>query len=277
MSAVDLFGSAGAKRLVAQHLPNDVALVLYGAAGDQKLRQRALADFGRFIPASRLVYLTFKKRGNMFWSRDALPVPLVDDQGGLVLADAKYKDRFEPDGELAAFFGARLTAHAFTFEGGNLIANHLGDCVIVESRHTRKMADAVFAEHYGCRSMLRLPKRGGIGHVDERARFVGPSTILTDTEEYAGIFAARGFSVVSLPRPKDDDENYLNALIVNGTAFVPQFGRPTDATALDVYRGVGLTVVGVDTRTTSNRGHGSLHCFTVNYPVVPREQPGGEW
>ena len=274
MSAHDGFGADALKHAIAEHLPTNVTLVLYGTFTDFKARDRALTSYSRFIPADRLVYLSVRRNKNTLWSRDAIPVPLLD-AGQLALTDAKYWAGFEPDADVAALFGARLIAHPFRFEGGNFMANHLGDCFIVESRETKKMADALFSSAYGCRHVTRLPRRGGVGHIDERARFVNATTILTDTPDYADPFAAGGFTVVRLPRPKNDRETYVNALLVNGTAFVPQFDRADDAAALAVYRQLGFRTIGLPARSLAAKGLGLLHCLTMNYPRVPLANGAG--
>ena len=276
MAADDAFGAGDLKRAIAAWLPANVLLVLYGHSTDPNARQRVLADYGRFLPADRIRYLTFPRARNMIWSRDALPAPLLDGAGRLALADAKYWGGFEPDQALAALFGARLTSHRFRFEGGNLMANHLGDCFTVDSRHTRKMTDSLFADQYGCRTLTRLPKRGGIGHVDERARFVNATTIITDTDDYVDTLTAKGFTVVRLPKPKRNHETYVNTLIVNGTAFVPQFDHPDDARALEVYARLGFTTIGLAAKTLASKGNGLLHCLTMNYPRVPLAT-GADW
>lgn len=58
----------------------------------------------------------------------------------------------------------------------------------------------------------------------------------------------------------------MNALVVNGTAFVPQMGLSSDARALDAYRAVGLKPVGVYTKDLADYGEGNIHCVTMNYP-----------
>lgn len=274
LSALDGHGADDLKRNIARHLPGDVTLVLYGPSDVEADRQAITQDYARFIPADRIVYLALPKAKDGFWTRDALPVPSFDHEGRLVLTDARYWTGFEPDALIGAHLGATMMRHQFKFEGGNLMANHLGDCFVVHADATRHVPDAVFSSHYGCRSLIRLPQRGGIGHIDERARFVKPRTILTDTLEYEALFVSKGFQTARLPRPSNSRETYVNALIVNGTAMVPQFGRPEDAEALAVYRRLGFTVVGLDARTVSRKGRGAIHCLTMNYPRVPPGEPG---
>lgn len=274
LSALDGHGANELKREIARHLPDDVTLVLYGPSEADADRQAIVQDYARFIAADRIVYLALPRARDGFWTRDSLPMPSFDEAGRLVLTDARYWTGFEPDGAIGARLGATMLRHPFKFEGGNLMANHLGDCFVVHADATRHVPDAVFASHYGCRTLVRLPQRGGIGHIDERARFVKPRTILTDTLEYEALFVSKGFQTARLPRPANVRETYVNALIVNGTAMVPQFAAPEDAEALRVYRRLGFTVVGLDARVVSQKGRGAIHCLTMNYPRVPLAETG---
>jgi Porphyromonas-type peptidyl-arginine deiminase len=268
MSAADGFGAAAVKRELLRHLPEGVSVVLYGPWDTPADQARVIEDYGRHIDAARLRYLPLPKAARGFWSRDPMPVPLMSPDGRLMLTDAKYWSGFEPDVEIGRLLAAPIQKHGLQFEGGNFAANHLGDCLVVQSRSTNKITDDLFASMYGCRTVIRLPKKGGIGHIDERARFVNARTIVTDTPEYASLLGGRGFVVVPIARPAGKDDTYVNALFVNGTAFVPQYGRPEDAAALAVYERLGFIPVGFDSRTLSARGLGSIHCLVMTYPHV---------
>ena len=58
------------------------------------------------------------------------------------MTDAKYWSGFEPDLEIARLFTAPIQSHRLQFEGGNFAANHLGDCLVVESRSTNRSRTA---------------------------------------------------------------------------------------------------------------------------------------
>jgi hypothetical protein len=275
MAAVDTYDSAEARRTIARHLPSGVTLVLYGHDKKPETARKVLDDYGRFLPSNRLRYVTFRKAQKMIWPRDAMPTPLIAADGSLALAGPKYHGGFEPDRDIAQLFAAPLTEHTFKLDGGNLIANHLGDCFVVQGGESKKITDDMFRTHFGCRSVGRLPRRGGIGHVDERAQFVNAQTLLTDHDDYAREFEQRGFRAVKLPRPRDSRETYVNSVLVNGVAFVPQYGLPTDAAALDVYRAQGFRAIGVPARDLARKGNGALHCMTKNYPAVHTAVVGG--
>ena len=268
MSAADGYGAATVKRELLRNLPDGVSVVLYGPWDQPAGQARVIADFGRYLDPTRLRYLALPKAAWGFWSRDPMPVPVIAPDGRLTLTDAKYWSGFEPDLDIGRLFGAPIQKLQLQFEGGNLVANHFGDCLVVASRSTNKIKDSLFSSMYGCRTVIRLPKKGGIGHIDERARFVNAHTIVTDTPEYASLLEASGFSVVPMARPAGKFETYVNALFVNGTAFVPQYGRPEDAAALAVYEHLGFVAVGIDSRTLSAKGLGSIHCLVMSYPPV---------
>jgi hypothetical protein len=275
MSAADGFGAAAVKRELLRHLPHGVSVVLYGPWNTPGDQAHVIEDYGRYFDAARLRYLALPKAARGFWSRDPMPIPLISPDGRLMLTDAKYWSGFEPDLDIARLFAAPIQKHGLQFEGGNFTANHLGDCLVVRSRSTNKIKDDVFVSMYGCRTVIRLPKKGGIGHVDERARFVNARTIVTDTPEYASLLQAKGFDVVPIARPAGKYETYVNALFINGTAFVPQYGRPEDAGALAVYERLGFAAVGIDSRTLSAKGLGSIHCLVMTYPYVAFDRPPG--
>jgi agmatine/peptidylarginine deiminase len=268
MAAVETYDSVEARYTIARHLPPGVTLVLYGHDKKPETARKVLDDYGRFLPAERLRYLTLPKARNTIWPRDSMPTPLIGADGSIALAGPRYHGGFEPDRDIAQFLAAPLTEHKFKLDGGNLIANHLGDCFTVEDGESKRISDDMFQVHFGCRSIGRMPRRGGIGHVDERAQFVNAGTILTDHDDYAREFEARGFRTVKLPRLRDWRESYVNSLLVNGVAFVPQFNQPTDAAALDVYRAQGFQAIGVPARNLARKGHGAIHCMTKNYPAA---------
>jgi hypothetical protein len=268
MPAADVYGIRSIIEAIAAHLPDDVTLVLYGDVRDSASTEKLIRDLSWLRPRGRLRYLALTNARGQFSSRDALPVPAWDAEGRLVVTDARHWAGFEPDQPIATLLGARLVSHAWRFEGGNFLANHLGTCLTVDSRDSRQLTDALFSDDYGCRSVTRLPKQGGLGHIDERARFVAAGTVLTDTGTYADAFTAQGFTVVRLPKARGQYESYVNALVVNGTAFVPQFGRADDEAALQVYETAGLEPVPVAARMLADKVHSAIHYLTMNYPPI---------
>lgn len=271
MSADFNFNSRQAKLLLASKLPADATLVIftdtYGSTKEDVLRAYETA-----VPRERIKVVTLPGARNGFWARDGIPVPAMDASGNLVVVDARYGHRFEPDAEIARLFGARVEKHQYYFEGGNFMANHSGDCVMVDHGAHRQIPDSIFVGQYGCRQMIRLPFVDGIGHIDEHVRFVSEKVVVTDLSQYKDALEGKGFTVHMMPKPSGPYETYVNSVIMDGKAIVPVFGRDTDEQALNVYRSLGLEAFGADSRSLSNSGQGSVHCITMTYPKVPARE-----
>lgn len=267
------FNSLEAKRTIAKNLPADVTLVVFTGISNKKTPQTIIDAMAPYIPKERLkvIYLPTGKRG--FWARDGVPVPtlLTDVTGAekFAVTDAKYYHEFEADKEIANYFGADLLKHDYYHEGGNFAATANGHCAIVDNERAIKIPPDIFETKYGCKTLLRLPHIKGIGHIDESFKFVDDSTVIVDNDTYEKAAKKAGFTTIRIPRPTNDYETYVNALIVNGTAFVPVFNQATDAAAIKVYEDLGNKVIPINSTSLSNDGLGSIHCITMAYPPVP--------
>ncbi len=268
------FASKQVKETLARELPESVKLVVHA---HEENTSTALATFGQWINPDRLQVVSVPRSRRGFWSRDGLPIPLVNSQGGtstlstkpVRVVDAIYYHYFEPDRLFAEWLGASLRVIDFFFEGGNFMVNAKGDCLTVDNRLSVEIPTDVFHAGYGCTRVVRLPHLKGIGHADESVKFVRNNVVLTDLDEYVSVLEGHGFEVRKLPRPAFAFENYVNSLIINSTVFVPIFHQDTDAQAIVVYEELGFRVVPIDTRTLSNEGLGSIHCITMTYPAEP--------
>jgi hypothetical protein len=261
------FDSADAKRIMAKNLPSDVTLVIFTEPGDDLAGIRA--RYAGVIDASRLKIVEISGASRGFWARDGLPVPVWSRTNELEMVDAHYYHWFEPDTTIAGWFHSYLRRINFYFEGGNFMTNDDGACVTVDNDRSITIPNDIFTEEYGCKTLVRLPFEKGIGHVDESVRFFSTKVVATDSPSYASRLTAEGFDVRLLPRPDKEYETYANALIVNGTAFVPVYGEGNDQKALDIYRAAGLKVFPINSDMLSNQGLGSIHCITMTYPKVP--------
>jgi len=269
MSAAFEFNSIQGKREMAKALPADATLVIFWDNPTPRLKEEILAAYDGAISRDRIKIISLPGSGGGFWARDAIPVPMFDKAGKFTVIDAEYYHGFAADKEVARIFNAGYEKHDYGFEGGNFQANTKGDCMIVDNDRHAKIPDSAFAGFYGCKQVIRLPHVAGIGHVDEVARFINDTTIVTDIPEYKETLAAKGFEVHMLPRPAKPFETYVNSLIMDGKVVVPVFNEATDAEALAVYEKLGLKATGGDSTTLSNKGLGSLHCITMTYPPVP--------
>jgi agmatine/peptidylarginine deiminase len=272
------------KHQLAKNLPANMTLVVFTGIRNKGVPASIVKGMAPYISADRIkaIYLPTGKNG--FWARDGVPVPVwqVDNTGNKVftVVDAKYYHEFEADKEVANYFGADLLKHDYYYEGGNYLANSKGDCVVIQNDRVVKMPDSVFEDMYGCKTLIRLPfltnpknteynNEDGIGHVDERVKFVNDTTVLTDRIRYRDILEKAGFKVIMLPAASGIYETYVNSLIANGVVYIPVFNEATDAAAVKVYADLGLKTVPLDSVALSNDGMGSIHCITMTYPKVP--------
>ncbi len=271
------------KKQIAQNLPAGVGLIIYTQSSNKNYHQQLLNTYAAYMPRERIRIAPVPRSGaNDFWSRDNTPVP-VFSAGARSLVDALYYYNFEPDDFFGRLFNAPVAKHRYFFEGGNMVANALGDCIVVNRRQsypggvsdTAAIPDEVFLNKYGCHSLTRLPHLKGIGHSDEVVKFMSDNVIVTDTHQYVQTLQQKGFQVVLLPEPDLDYETYVNSLQVNDVLYVPVFGERGDAAAVEAYRRVNpaLKIVTINSRRLATQGQGGIHCITMNYPPGPLAGP----
>ncbi len=251
------------------------------------------------------------------WTRDYGPCFVRDAAGAVAAVDwgfsgwAKYPDWQRDDaaaGQIVARLGARSWRPEFAdrrvvLEGGSIDVNGAGvlltteECLLspVQERNpglTRRDYEQLFADYLGVRKVLWLGR--GIagddthGHVDDLARFVGPSTVVTvveddpadenyrplqeNLERLRGMTDAEGrrLEVVPLPMPaplyfrgQRLPASYANFYVANGRVLVPTFNDPADRRALGVLAEMfpGREVVGIHA-VDLVWGLGTLHCLT---------------
>ena len=271
------FSSGKAKLAMAKDLPANMKLVVYTGSKSMKSARKLKDRYSKMVGDEdrvSIVYTPMPGQDKGFWARDGVPVPVIrDDKTGadpfLTLVDARYYHRYEADEIYGELFNSDLTRHKYYYEGGNFMANSIGECLVVNTNATNKIPDSIFRDHYGCKTLVRLPFVKGIGHADESVKFIDDKTVLTDERSYKPILERYGFDVKMLPRPVRDYETYVNSLMVNGVVYVPIFGQSGDDKALQVYRDLGFSkVIGLNSVRLSNDGLGSLHCITMTYPPV---------
>ncbi len=267
------------------------------------------------------------------WTRDSGPsfvVKLSDpaDPTGLALihwkfnAWAKYEN-FTRDRHVPRAIGKILVHDRFTprvdlgdgakpirvvLEGGSIDVNGRGtvltteECLLgdVQARNpklARKQVEQALADNLGTPNVVWLDR--GVdgddthGHVDDLARFVDASTIVTVVEpnrddsnhqplldNLARLEAARDqdgrpFRVVELPMPRPVvfegqrlPASYANFYIANELVLVPTFNDPADRVALDTLSQLfpDRGVVGIHSGDLV-WGLGTLHCMTQQQPA----------
>jgi agmatine deiminase len=192
-------------------------------------------------------------------------------------------------------------------EGGAIDVNGRGtllttaECLLNPNRNpalTRADIEQYLADHLGVVNILWLD--GHVagddtdGHVDELARFVNPTTVVTALEEdpadenfrslqesYKYLKTLRDqdgrrLEVVPLPMPRARYVNdqrlpacYANFYIANGVVIVPQFGDPADQQAVEILARLlpDRQVRGLYA-TDLVWGLGAYHCITQQEPAL---------
>ena len=300
------------------HQSERVCILVNDPAAERKARsvlRRAGIDF------LRVDFFHFAT--DRSWTRDSGPLFVQAADGGLAVVDwrfnawAKYPDwrlddavpsrvagalgirRFEPEAG-----GRRLV-----LEGGSIDVNGQGllltteECLLspVQERNPglgRAELEAQFGRYLGVRKTLWLGR--GIagddthGHVDDLARFVGPSTVVAVREEDQGnvnyepleenwrrlqsMTGLRGehLDVVALPMPapvvfagRRLPASYANFYIANDRVLVPTFNDPHDRRALRTLAELfpDRQVVGIHC-VDLVWGLGTLHCLTQQQPLA---------
>jgi agmatine deiminase len=222
--------------------------------------------------------------------RDALAVTNVNKKLGRLAWQPTYKGR------------------RVVLEGGSIDVNGRGslltteECLLSKRQQrnhgfTREDYAHVFRSYLGVTQVLWL--KNGIagddthGHVDDLARFVSPTTIVTVVEQdphdanYVPLqenlallrsmkdLNSRPFRIEILPMPAPiyfDNQrlpaSYANFYIANKLVIVPTFNDPNDRVALNTLAGLfpGREVVGIACRDLV-LGLGTLHCMTQQQPA----------
>lgn len=222
----------------------------------------------------------------------------------------KYENQLA-DGKMPHTMNRRLCLPMFepgiVLEGGSIDVNGQGAvlttraCLLNPNRNPSLSADRIeelLREYLGAEKVIWL--NDGIagddtdGHVDDVARFVGPSTVVCAYETDIGDenFAAlhdnyeilrqssdqdgKPLSVVRLPMPgkvADSEQrypaSYTNFYIGNTVVVVPVFNDPHDAEALRIIQDLfpDRTIAGIDARALVE-GFGTFHCATQQQPRI---------
>jgi agmatine deiminase len=194
-------------------------------------------------------------------------------------------------------------------EGGSIEVNGLGTLLTTEecllsSEQARNPGfgradwEAIFRDYLGATNVLWL--RRGIagddthGHVDDLARFVNPTTVVTvvESDRSDGNYEPSHENLARLREMKDQDgrpmrietlpmpqpvwfdgqrlpASYANFYIANKIVLVPTFGDPADRAALNTLAGLfpDREVIGIAARDLV-LGLGTLHCMTQQQPAV---------
>jgi agmatine deiminase len=256
------------------------------------------------------------------WMRDSGPICVKNGTGEVAYNSfvfngwAKY-DNHKKDAAAAGRANARLKRRVFlpahdgrrvVLEGGSIDVNGQGTLLTTEECLQSKFQERnpgftkedyaeVFREYLGVTNVLWLGS--GIagddthGHVDDLARFVNETTLVTVVEEDRedANYAALQENLARLKKMKDQDgqaltietlpmpravyfdaqrlpASYANFYIANGLVIVPTFNDANDRAALNTLANVfpDREVVGIHCRDLV-LGLGTLHCMTQQEPA----------
>lgn len=264
----------------------------------------------------------FRIRTDRGWMRDSGPIFVRGSDGaiGATLwrfnAWAKY-DNWKKDAAISNHLKFRGDVPVWrpvhgdrriVLEGGSIDVNGRGtlltteECLLspIQARNpglNREDIEKIFANYLGISRVLWLGR--GIsgddthGHIDDLARFVNATTVVTvisedasddDFEPLQDNFArlrtmldqdGKPLRVVTLPMPSPvyfDGQrlpaSYANFYVANGLVLVPTFNDPKDRVALNTLAEVfpDRAVVGIACRDLV-LGLGTLHCLTQQQPA----------
>jgi len=199
------------------------------------------------------------------------------------------------------------SSQRMVLEGGSIDTNGAGtlltteECLLSEVQQrnpgvSRAQLEQVFHDYLGIDQVIWLDR--GIagddthGHIDDIARFVGPSTIVTCIEPKASdpnhaplaenlsrlkaahTLDGKQFEIVELPLPRPVvfsgqrlPASYANFYIANDLVLVPTFHDPNDRMALNILAELfpGREVIGIHC-VDLVWGLGTLHCMTQQQP-----------
>jgi agmatine deiminase len=265
---------------------------------------------------------------NRSWTRDSGPIFVCNKSGKIAITNwrfnawAKYDD-WKLDDQVPGRVGELLglpewqpsvelsddMMHRLVLEGGSIDVNGAGilltteECLLSEVQQrnpgvTRAQFEKVFHDYLGIDQVIWL-NRGIVGddthgHVDDIARFVGPTTIIAAiepnrndlnhvplAENLARLKAARTvdgkqYELVELPMPRPVvfrgqrlPASYANFYLANNLVLVPTFHDPNDRIALNTLAEVFPTreVIGIH-GVDLVWGLGTLHCMTQQQPAA---------
>ncbi|MBK5198755.1 MAG: agmatine deiminase family protein [Methyloceanibacter sp.] len=286
---------------------NRVRLLVNGAEAEASARA-ALGDVAEIVPA---------KYGDI-WLRDTGPIFARTGKGKVALRFRTngWGGKFDlPDDatvgdDIARLAGTPTRRFDFVLEGGAI--EHDGQFTILTTRQTllnenrngwtKQQAEAALGEAFGAKKIVWIDE-GLIndhtdGHIDNLARFVGPSKVvcqspagaddpnagtldaITRTLETATdalgrkleVIRVAGAGLVLNDMGGISPASHMNFVIANGVVVVPVYGTPTQDRALESLRRVfpDRKVIGVSSRALLGQGTsggGSFHCITQQEPL----------
>lgn len=262
------------------------------------------------------------------WARDHGPVVVKNKEGSRLFLDWGYNAwggqwEYELDDNIPTLLAQSLQQKSLKppmiLEGGSIDVNGQGtlmtteDCLLNPNRNpnlTKEQIEQALKDYLGVTKILWLGR--GImgddtsGHVDDLARFVNPTTVITIINEYADDADhkvlednlrrlqtmtdqdGRPLDIITIPQPKPVlidraptkgdyvpgtgfriPASYANFYIANECVLLPIWDDPNDSKAIDTLRRSfpDRRIVPIDSRVLT-WGWGSFHCVTQQIPRV---------
>jgi agmatine deiminase len=292
--------------------------ILVANAGAERAVRAMLKKAGANLSAVDFVYVPT----NRGWVRDFGPIFVRNETGERAVTNwrfnawAKYDDWKKDDAandSLAAKlkwkqWRPEVRQRRVVLEGGSIEVNGRGtlltteECLLstVQARNpgvSREELGEIFKDFLGAKHVLWL--KNGIagddthGHVDDLARFVGSSTVVTVVEEDPSEtnYEPLRENLALLREMKDQDgqllrveplpmpapvyfdgqrlpASYANFYIANQIVLVPTFNDPNDAAALTKLADLfpGRKIIGIASLDLV-LGLGTIHCMTQQEPA----------
>jgi agmatine deiminase len=285
---------------------NRVRLLVNGAEAESSARA-AVGDLAEIVLA----------RYGDIWLRDTGPIFARSRDGAVALRfkTNSWGGKFDlPDDatvgeDIARLAGTPLLSFDFVLEGGAVDRD--GEGTILATRQTllnpnrngwsKAEAEAALEQGLGAKTVIWIDE--GLkndhtdGHIDNIARFVGPTRVacqspagpddpnaetldgIARTLEAATDAKGARLEVIRVPSPglyrnalgEIAPASHLNFVIANGVVVMPVYGTPTQDAALGALRAVfpDRKVIGVPSRGllgAGDAGGGSFHCITQQEP-----------
>lgn len=285
---------------------NTIRLLVNGAEAEASARE-AIGDAAEIVPA----------RYGDIWLRDTGPIFAHGPGGPLALRfrNNGWGGKFDLEGDDTVgddiAKGIPIERFDFVLEGGAI--EHNGEGTVLTTRQTllnanrngwRKTdAEAALRTALSARTIIWIDE--GLagdhtdGHVDNIARFVGPSRVVCQSPagaddpnasvldaiaarlEAASDAQGRKLEVIRIPSPgrvlnahgEIAPASHMNFVIANGVVVVPVYGTATEGLALEALQGVfpdrkviGLPAFGI--LGAGIAGGGAFHCITREEPLL---------
>lgn len=279
--------------LVELTAPTKVLILVDGLESETEVRL-GLQDRG--IPPARFVIQRMEI--GSIWVRDYGPTIAFQPSGRRVVLDWRYfgEDRSDDDvvpTRLAKLWGLPVVRPPLRLEGGNLLSDGRGRCIVSEQLLTANpwydepATRQLLQEYAGCRRTSIVPglPYESTGHVDMLALVTGRRQVLVaeaDPERHpvtaerleraSQILKADGFIVDRIPMPENADgatRTYTNVVIVDGAVIVPTYhddrARESEALAIIGAAFPRRAVRTIDATSMIEMG-GMAHCATLTIP-----------